>query len=136
MDDREFFGAVAERTGLGRQEAADLTRATLQTLAGRLNDGTLRKLIVALPDGLDEVVSGVHGKPNRRADLEEAEQQISDRTGLRLDEVHAGVRAVLHTIRDTIPRETYAKVAGQLPGRFRDLDGGDEGDGTTDTELN
>lgn len=30
MNEREFFRSVAERTGLSREEAADLTRATLQ----------------------------------------------------------------------------------------------------------
>jgi uncharacterized protein (DUF2267 family) len=33
VDKREFFGSVAEQTALSREEAADLTRATLQTLA-------------------------------------------------------------------------------------------------------
>lgn len=39
MDEQEFVRTVAERTGLSKQEAADLTWATLETLAHRLSRG-------------------------------------------------------------------------------------------------
>lgn len=121
MDEREFYGSVAERTGLGREEAADLTRATLQALAGRLSEGTVRDLVLRLPDGLDEEVRGVRGRPSRRVGLEEVEMHVTERTGLLRDEVHAGVRAVLVTMREAVPEDIYDKVVGELPGQFRDL---------------
>lgn len=121
MDKREFFGSVAEQTGLSREEAADLTRATLQTLAQRLSEGTVRDLVMGLPDGLEGEVRGVKARPSRRVGLEEAETQVSERTGLRRDEVHAGLRAVLVTLRASVPEDVYAKVVGQLPGQFREL---------------
>ncbi|GDY71600.1 hypothetical protein SAV31267_010850 [Streptomyces avermitilis] len=52
MDDKEFFQAVADRAGLSREEAADLTRATLETLARRLSDGEARDLALELPERL------------------------------------------------------------------------------------
>lgn len=121
MDKREFFGSVAEQTGLSREEAADLTRATLQTLAQRLSEGTVRDLVMGLPDGLEDEVRGVKARPSRRVGLEEAETQVSERTGLRRDEVHTGLRAVLVTLRASVPEDIYAKVVGQLPGQFREL---------------
>ena len=56
MDEREFVRTVAERTGLGRKEAADLTWATLETLAHRLSPGEARDLVTELPEGLADAV--------------------------------------------------------------------------------
>src|SRR5690242_4712872 len=98
MDEREFFRSVAERSGLSREEAADLTRATLQALAQRLSEGTVRELVLHLPDNLGDEVRGARRKPSQRSGLPDAEEQISERTGLRRDEVHAGFAAVLATM--------------------------------------
>jgi uncharacterized protein (DUF2267 family) len=121
VDEQEFFASVAARTGLGREEAADLTRAALQAIAQRLSEGTVRDLVTGLPDGLDGEVRAVKGRPSRQVGLEEIEEKVSERTGLRRDEVHSGFRAVLATLREAVPEDTYEKVVGQLPGQFRDL---------------
>ncbi len=121
MDEREFFRSMAERTGLSREEAADLTRATLQALAQRLSEGTVRELVLHLPDRLGDEVRGARGKPSRRSGLADAEEQISDRTGLRRDEVHAGFAAVLATMREAMSTDVLDKALTQLPGEFRDL---------------
>ena len=121
MDEREFFTSVAESTGLSREEAADLTRATLQALAQRLSEGAARELAIALPDRLGDEVRRARGKPSRRSGLADAEKQIIDRTGLRADEVHAGVAAVLATLRATMSTEAFDRALAQLPGEFRDL---------------
>ncbi len=121
MDEREFFRSVAERTGLSREEAADLTRATLQALAQRLSEGTVRELVLHLPDRLGDEVRGARGKPSRRSGLADAEKQISDRTGLRRDEVHAGFAAVLATMREAMSTGVLDKALTQLPSEFRDL---------------
>lgn len=121
MDEREFFRSVAERTGLSRDEAADLTRATLQALAQRLSEGAVRELALHLPDGLGDEVRAVRAKPSRRCRLADAEKEISDRTGLRRDEVHAGFAAVLATMRDAMSTDVLDKALTQLPSPFRDL---------------
>ena len=121
MDERDFFRSIAERTGLSREEAADLTRATLQALAQRLSEGTVRELALHLPDRLGDEVRGVRGKPSRRWELADAEKQISDRTGLRRDEVHAGFAAVLATMREATSTSVLDKALAQLPSEFRDL---------------
>lgn len=121
MDEREFFRSVAERSGLSREEAADLTRATLQALAQRLSEGTVRELVLHLPDKLGDEVRGARRKPSQRSGLPDAEEQISERTGLRRDEVHAGFAAVLATMRETMPTDVLDKALNQLPSEFRDL---------------
>jgi len=121
VDEREFFRSVAERTGLSREEAADLTRATLQAIAQRLSEGTVRELVLHLPDRLADEVRGTRGKPSRRCGLAEAEKQVSDRTGLRLDEVHAGFAAVLTTLREATSADVVDRALTQLPSEFRDL---------------
>lgn len=121
MDERDFFRSVAERTGLSREEATDLTRAALQALAQRLSKGTLHELVRNLPDGLGEQLRHVRGRSSRRTDLDETEKQVGGHTGLRHDEVHAGLAAVVTTMRDALPAETFDKALAQLPAQFRDL---------------
>ena len=121
MDERAFFRTVAEHSGLSREEAADLTRASLEALARRLSSGAVRDLVPYLPDGLDAAVRGVKGKPTKRYGLDDAEEQVAERTGLTLDEVHAGFREVLHTLREVVPGEQFERAIDQLPGEFRRL---------------
>jgi uncharacterized protein (DUF2267 family) len=121
MDEREFSRTVAERTALSREEAADLTRATLQAIAQRLSEGAVRDLLPHLPDGLDASMRGVKGRPRKGSGLEEAEEHVAQRTGLTREEVHAGFRAVLRTLREAVPQQEFDRAAGQLPGEFRRL---------------
>jgi uncharacterized protein (DUF2267 family) len=53
--------------------------------------------------------------------LADAEKQISDRTGLRRDEVHAGFAAVLATMREATSTDVLDKALTQLPNEFREL---------------
>jgi uncharacterized protein (DUF2267 family) len=117
---KEFIQAVTARTGLSRQEAADLTRATLGTLASRVSDGELRQLAMQLPDGLRE-----YAKPNKkgteRFGLTEFVRKVSEHTGLTEAETTTGVRAVLTTLREAVSPDEYRDVMSQLPGAFTDL---------------
>jgi uncharacterized protein (DUF2267 family) len=121
MDERQFFRTVAERSGLSREEAADLTRAALQALAQRLSGGAVGDLVLHLPDGLDATVRGMKGRPRKGFGLGETEEQLAQRIGLTHDEVHAGFRAVLQTLREAVPDADFAKAVSQLPGEFRRL---------------
>ncbi|MEN3268341.1 DUF2267 domain-containing protein [Pseudonocardia sp.] len=121
MDEREFFRTVAERTGLSREEAADLTRAALEAIARRLSEGAVGDLVLHLPDGLDATMRGVKGRPNKRSGLNEAEEQVAERTGLTREEVHAGFREVLGTLREVVPETEFDRAVDQLPGEFRRL---------------
>ena len=121
MDDREFFRKVAERAVLSVEEAADLTRATLQTLADRLSNGEARHLAEQLPDGLP----GSLPKRERieRFGLAELLRRVSKHTGLNARETAAGVRAALTTLSETVDPDVFGHVMAQLPGEFRTMIG-------------
>ncbi|MDQ1677596.1 MAG: hypothetical protein QOC93_2740 [Actinomycetota bacterium] len=120
MESKEFIQAVTERTGLSRQEAADLTRATLGTLAARVSDGELRQLAMQLPDGLREYAKP-HKKGTERFGLTEFVRKVSEHTGLTESETTTGVRAVLTTLREAVSADEYRDVMSQLPGAFTEL---------------
>ena len=46
----QLIALVAERAGLFKGDAIDLTRATLATLADRIGDGAVRELAAHCPD--------------------------------------------------------------------------------------
>ncbi|MCW2885398.1 MAG: hypothetical protein QOE54_6350 [Streptosporangiaceae bacterium] len=118
MDDKEFIRAVAEETGLSREESADLARATLETLARRLSATEALHLAPHLPEGLR---ASARPQPKQeRFDLGELTRRISERTGLNLQETRSGVRAVLRTLRAVVGNEVYDHVMSQLPAEFRD----------------
>jgi len=117
---KEFVQAVTDRTALSRQEAADLTRATLEALAERVSGGELRQLAMQLPDGLREYVRS-NKKAADRFGLTEFIRRVGDHAGLTEPEATAGVRAVLTTLREAISAEEYRDVMSQLPGDFSGL---------------
>lgn len=117
MDEREFFQAVADRARLSRQEAADLTRATLETLALRLTDGEARDLARELPEPLREALLRGQGEV-RLFEPEESVHRVRGRTGLSGAEADRGVRAVLRTLREAISREEFDHAMSQLGSGF------------------
>ena len=50
MGHNELARAVAERSGLSREESADLTRAALEAFAGQLSNGEARRLAMEFPE--------------------------------------------------------------------------------------
>ena len=122
MNDKEFFRSVAQRAGLSREEAADLTRATLKTLADRLSGGEARDLAVRLPGPLAEPLrSG--DEAAKRYDLEEFVRRVSQHTGLTTPETTSGIRAVLVTLREIVGDGEFDEAMAQLPKDFRTLIG-------------
>jgi uncharacterized protein (DUF2267 family) len=121
MDDREFFQKVAEKAVLSVEEAADLTRATLEILSGRLSSGEARNLAPQLPVGL----AGYLPEHDRieKFGLQELLLRVGKRTGLNANETEAGVRAVLTKLGRIVDPQVFQHVMAQLPGEFRVLAG-------------
>jgi uncharacterized protein (DUF2267 family) len=117
MDARAFYRTVAERTMLSKEEAADLTRAALETLAMRVSAGEVRDLARQLPDPLADAVRS-QGKGQERFDLNELIRRVSLRTGLNEAETTAGVRAVLRTLREAVDPKEFNDFMSQLPAEF------------------
>ncbi|MFD6314690.1 DUF2267 domain-containing protein [Streptomyces nigra] len=114
MDEREFVRTVAERTGLGREEAADLTRATLETLAHRLSPGEARDLIIELPEGLADAVRRGTTDRIERFGHTDSVQRVAQRTMLKEEEADRGVRTVLSVLREAISEKEFTDLMSQL----------------------
>ncbi|MEU9121027.1 DUF2267 domain-containing protein [Streptomyces sp. NPDC048506] len=120
MDDKEFFHAVADRAGLSRQEAADLTRATLETLALRLSDGEVRDLALELPGPLRDSLQWGRGEMKIFGPRESI-RRVRVRTGLTDSEAARGVRAVLSTLQEAISQKEFAHAMSQLGKEYAQL---------------
>ncbi|MEU8983424.1 DUF2267 domain-containing protein [Streptomyces sp. NPDC048309] len=114
MDEKEFLRTVAERTGLSRQEAADLTWATLETLAHRLSPGEARDLITELPEGLAEAVRRGTKDHIERFGHHDSVRRVAERTMLKEEEADRGVRTVLAVLREAISEKEFNDLMSQL----------------------
>ncbi|AZS75564.1 DUF2267 domain-containing protein [Streptomyces lydicus] len=120
MDVKEFFQAVADRAGLSRQEAADLTRATLETLALRLSGGEARDLALELPEPLRVSLQQGRGEMVIFGP-DESIRRVRRRTGLSGPEADRGVRAVLSTLQEAISRKEFGHAMSQLGKEYAQL---------------
>ena len=120
MEAKEFIRTVAERSALSREEAADLTRATLSTLADRLSAGVTRHLALQLPEPLTESL-GTRTAAAGKFGLDEFIRRVSEHTGLTVRETTDGVRAVFTTLHETLGDEQFDHAMAQLPDEFRDM---------------
>jgi len=122
MNHKALIGAVAERTGLSREESSDIARAVLEGLTGQLSDGEARRLAADLP-GLAQQLQA----PRRRKKeahpvrLHDFIRQVSQRTGLTGEEARAGAGAVLAVLREALGEEEYRHLTGQLPAEYTRL---------------
>ncbi|WP_433498295.1 DUF2267 domain-containing protein [Sphaerimonospora sp. CA-214678] len=116
MEYKEFIRTVEERSGLSREESADLARATVETLGDRLSAGEARCLAAELPAPLRESLH-VGGRIERFG-LRDLVRRVSRRTGLTVEETRGGVRAVLMTLREAVGGDAFGHAMAQLPAEF------------------
>ena len=121
MDERTFHAAVAERAGLSKEEAADLTRATLEALAGQISGGEIQKLAPGLPDWMVANVPR-HDRSAHPKAVNQFIQEISHRTGLTEQETRRGVAAVLTVLREAVDRTHLEHALALLPKDYRELE--------------
>jgi uncharacterized protein (DUF2267 family) len=121
VDEKTFFAVVAERAGLSKEEAADLTRATLQELAGQISGGELQQLAVALPDWLEPHLPRHNGRAHPKPPAEFI-RQLSHRTGLTDEETRRGVKAILAVLREAMDATHLEHALAQLPKDYRELE--------------
>ncbi|MFF3321293.1 DUF2267 domain-containing protein [Streptomyces sp. NPDC002889] len=120
MDEKEFFQAVADRSGLSRQEGADLTRATLETLALRLSDGEVRDLALELPEPLRDSLQQGRGEM-KIFGPDETIRRVRERTGLSESEAARGVRAAFTTLQDAVSQKEFGHAMSQLGKEYAQL---------------
>jgi uncharacterized protein (DUF2267 family) len=120
VDEKTFFTTVAERAGLSKEEARDLTRAALAELAGQISGGELDKLAVAVPDWLQPHLPRHAGRAHPKP-LPDCIRAISGRTGLTEEETRRGVSAVLSVLREAMAPRSLEHALTQLPQDYRQL---------------
>jgi uncharacterized protein (DUF2267 family) len=120
MKFEEFVDEVADQTGMSRDDAESLVRATLRTLAERLSGGEAEDLRAQLPKQLQaELIP-----PQEEAqgfDVEEFAQRVAARSGTDEAVAGAGVVAVLSVIRDAVSPGEFDDVLSQLGRDFAEL---------------
>jgi uncharacterized protein (DUF2267 family) len=122
MDQRGFARSVAERTGLSREESADVTWAVLEGLADQLSGGEAKRLATAFPELGEELQARRRRKKEARPiRLQEFFRQVRERTGLNDNDVRLGSGAVLAQLREVAGEEEYGHLVGQLPSEYAGL---------------
>ncbi len=122
MDQKGLARAVAERTGLSREESADVARAVLERLTDQLSEGEARRLALDVPDLADQLqMARRRSKEAHPVKVHDFIRQVSERTGLTEEEARAGAGAVLGTLREALGEEEYLHLTGQLPAEYAGL---------------
>lgn len=122
MDQRELARAVAERSGLSREESADISRAVLEGLADQLSEGEARRLAADFPDLAESLKAARRRKKEAHpVRVHDFVRQLSQRTGLTDGDASAGAGAVLAALRDALTEEDYSHLVGQLPAEYAGL---------------
>ena len=114
------YATVAERAGLSRSEAADPTRATLDSIAGQIAGGELDRLAMALPDSLGRHLPR-HHEASRPKPLHDVVREISSRTNLKEEEVQRGMGAVLSLLHESMDPTHLDHALSLLPAEYRRL---------------
>ncbi|GAA4578252.1 hypothetical protein GCM10023176_53750 [Micromonospora coerulea] len=123
MEYQDFINAVATRAKVSTDQAAALTRATLETLADRISAGKAEDLAIQLPDGLDDPLRKPpplrgRGEHAKSFGLEEFVRRVADRPAIDRALAGAGVGAVLTTLREAVSRDEFEDAMAQLEKEF------------------
>ncbi|MBQ0906734.1 DUF2267 domain-containing protein [Micromonospora sp. U21] len=120
----EFLSRVADRTGLDPDAAGRTTEAVLETLGERITDQQLDDLASHLWDQPAEALrrAKTH-RPGavRKLPAHKFLSLVADREGSEPGPAHEHTRAVLTTLRESVPDDQFYDVVLQLPNDYADL---------------
>jgi uncharacterized protein (DUF2267 family) len=115
----DFINAVATRAKVSTDQAATLSRATLEILADRISAGQAEDLAYQLPDALADHLRRPLGRERATSfGFDEFVRRVGDRPDVDRALADAGVRAVLATLREAVTRDEFENAAAQLPKEF------------------
>ncbi|MEH0985712.1 DUF2267 domain-containing protein [Micromonospora sp. CPCC 205556] len=126
MEYEDFINAVATRAKVSTDQAATLTRATLETLGDRISAGKADDLAYQLPEGLDDLLRKpppLQGRTEHAKSFgfEEFVRRVADRHTVDRSLAGVGVGAVLTTLREAVSRDDFENAMAQLPKEFRQV---------------
>jgi uncharacterized protein (DUF2267 family) len=117
MNHEKFIDGVAARAAMSREEAEELTRATLQTLAERISGGEAEDLAAQLPAGVNQWLLK-DDEPAQRFGPEEFVLRVSRRAAMEPGRAREGTRAVFLTLGEAVSGKEFRDVVSQLPKDF------------------
>src|SRR5512132_1381770 len=113
MDHEAFIDVVRAGAALDRDGAERATRATLQTLAERIDRGEARALATRLPPELAPWVATTTSA--ERFDVDELVRRVAQREGVDESIAFGHIRAVFDALARAVGPDELADVAAQLP---------------------
>jgi uncharacterized protein (DUF2267 family) len=116
----QLIALVAERAGLFKGDAIDLTRATLATLADRIDGGAVRDLAAQLPGPLQDALLPTTEEAEAFS-FEEFINRVAERTRRKSIVSESTVAAVMATLRDAVTPGEFDDILSQLPKDFHRL---------------
>jgi uncharacterized protein (DUF2267 family) len=119
MDYDRFITIVARSAGIDRESAEEATRATLQTLADRIDGGEARQLATELPAELAPYIGKVGGA--ERFGFEEFLRRVAEREGVDVDTAEHHATLVFAVLGQAVDARELHDVQEQLPGEFAPL---------------
>ncbi len=122
MKYEEFIGQVRHRARLASpNDAEKATKATLETLAGRLAGNEAQQLAAQLPPQLAEYLQPFYAGIGDRYSLDEFFRRISEREGVDVSEATFHARVVCGLLSEVVSVGEIEDVRAQLPPDFAKL---------------
>lgn len=129
MQNQEFISQIQQQTGAASgEEAIEITRAVLETLADHLAGNAPAKLAAQLPEEIGALITEYKNDPEAEGEgfgVEEFVRRAAERAGT--DEATAKQQsvAVLGVLREAVSEGEFDKMRGTLPAEYDELFGTD-----------
>jgi uncharacterized protein (DUF2267 family) len=117
-----FLAHVADRAATDRERASHIAEAVLETLGERIAGGEVKDLLKYLPRALHEPLKrgdAASGGKAKAMSLDEFVDTVAMREGeISYEQALDHTRAVLATLRETIPDKEFRDIDSQLPSDY------------------
>ncbi len=128
MQFHDFLGEVQNKAKLSSlDEALKATRATLTTLAERLEGEQPSAVAAQLPDEIGIFLTGENSGKGERFDSDEFSRRVSEKEGVGLNAGIWHARAVLDVLSQAVSAGELDDVKAQLPDDYLRFFSGAEG---------
>jgi uncharacterized protein (DUF2267 family) len=119
MDDDRFFSIVESKAGVDRETAMAAARATLVTLAQRVDPGPLHEVQVQAPEATRSWLSPK--QPRELFGADEFVARVAERTGADPDTARRYVHAAFLALSRAVTTDAWEDVVRELPADFGPL---------------
>ena len=118
----DFLALVQEHAGLNsRTRALDVTRATLETLAERVEAATADNVASQLPPGIARFLRNRTGGAGESFPVDEFVRRVAERADIDSDEAVRELRIVLQSLAEAVTEGQVNHLWAELPGEYLSL---------------